>query len=710
MCQLINLYPSVRLLSHIIYLDEWRKEMASKYNWEEIDWKNMNDDLDRIVALSRYYGSDPDFVLAGGGNTSVKMGDTLYIKTSGISLADMTRDGFVALSREKVSKILVENYSKDHLLREEQVKDKLLEARIDKESGRPSVETMLHESIKYKFVVHTHPCLINGLTCAKNGKDITKELFGDKALWIDYTDPGYTLAKKVQTALVQYRASHKTDPEIILIQNHGVFVSADDTKTIKAISDQIVEKISGYASKKEYKSAFGIREQRFQAIVNDSKIKELSPALRAIFTVDGKYPVVVYDRSSAVMEFVSSEKGEELARSGSFTPDQIVYCKRSPLWVSVKSADEKVEDIVKRTKDSAKKFSDKYGYSPRVVLIQGIGMFCIGDSKRNADNSAIIYEDAVKIMKYSSPYGGPHFMNDRQSKFIDEWEVENYRRKIASGSGAMGRVAGKIAVVTGAAQGFGEGIARSLASQGAYVVVADLNLKGAQNVACSLNEQYGVGRAFAVKVDVTDEVSMSSMISEVVREYGGIDVFISNAGVVKSGSVKTLELKDFEFVTKVNYVGYFIAVKHTSPVMANQHKYDPSYMSDIIQINSKSGLQGSNKNAAYAGSKFGGIGLTQSFALELVEDGIKINSICPGNFLDGPLWSDPEKGLFVQYLKAGKVPGAKTIADVRCSYESKVPMGRGCRTEDVMHTIYYLIDQPYETGQAITVTGGQLMR
>ena len=133
------------------------------------------------------------------------------------------------------------------------------------------------------------------------------------------------------------------------------------------------------------------------------------------------------------------------------------------------------------------------------------------------------------------------------------------------------------------------------------------------------------------------------------------------------------------------------------------------YFSDIIQINSKSGLQGSNRNGAYAGSKFGGIGLTQSFALELIEDGIKVNSICPGNFFDGPLWSDPNNGLFVQYLRTGKVPGAKTIEDVKRFYEAKVPMGRGCRTADVMKAIYYLMEQLYETGQAVPVTGGQVM-
>ena len=132
-------------------------------------------------------------------------------------------------------------------------------------------------------------------------------------------------------------------------------------------------------------------------------------------------------------------------------------------------------------------------------------------------------------------------------------------------------------------------------------------------------------------------------------------------------------------------------------------------MGDIIEVNSKSGLEGSNKNFAYAGSKFGGIGLTQSFALELCEHNIKVNAICPGNFLDGPLWTDPERGLFVQYLRAGKVPGAKTVEDVKKFYEAKVPMKRGCFPEDVARAIFYAVEQKYETGQAIPVTGGQCM-
>ncbi|MGE4587835.1 MAG: SDR family NAD(P)-dependent oxidoreductase, partial [Mangrovibacterium sp.] len=165
----------------------------------------------------------------------------------------------------------------------------------------------------------------------------------------------------------------------------------------------------------------------------------------------------------------------------------------------------------------------------------------------------------------------------------------------------------------------------------------------------------------------------------------------------------------FRLMTRVNYEAYFLCAKYASAVMKIQNRYKPDHFMDIIQINSKSGLKGSNKNFAYAGGKFGGIGLTQSFALELMPYGIKVNSICPGNFYDGPLWSDPEKGLFVQYLKAGKVPGAKTPEDVKKYYEAQVPAGRGCIPLDVMRAIYYVIEQEYETGQAIPVTGGQNM-
>lgn len=274
---------------------------------------------------------------------------------------------------------------------------------------------------------------------------------------------------------------------------------------------------------------------------------------------------------------------------------------------------------------------------------------------------------------------------------------------------SIGRVAGKVAIVTGAAQGFGYEIACSLAAEGAWVALADINEEGVKAAAEKINSELDSESAIGVAVNVADVESLNAAVEAVVEQFGGIDLFVANAGVLRAGSVKTLSERDLTFVTDVNYKGYFLSVQSAAPIMALQNQAAPEVFADIIQINSKSGLVGSNKNGAYAGSKFGGIGLTQSFAMELVEDGIKVNSICPGNFYDGPLWSDPEKGLFKQYLDSGKVPGAKTFDDVKEFYESKVPMRRGCTTPDVMKAVFYLMEQAYETGQAVPVTGGQVM-
>lgn len=267
----------------------------------------------------------------------------------------------------------------------------------------------------------------------------------------------------------------------------------------------------------------------------------------------------------------------------------------------------------------------------------------------------------------------------------------------------------KVVAITGGAMGYGEGIARMLFSEGANIVIMDINEEAGRKLSSELNRQLSANRAWFIEADVTKVDSMKEAVYQTVLEFTGLDVMISNAGVLKAGSIEDLTEKEFDFVTRVNYFGYFNSVKAATPVMLTQNRVAVHNFGDIIQINSKSGLEGSKKNFAYAGSKFAGVGLTQSFAKELIQDRIKVNAICPGNFFEGPLWSDPKNGLFVQYLNAGKVPGAKTIEDVKRHYESMVPAGRGCRVEDVIKAIKYVIDQEYETGQAIPVTGGQIM-
>ncbi|MFZ1385046.1 MAG: SDR family NAD(P)-dependent oxidoreductase, partial [Propionicimonas sp.] len=318
------------------------------------------------------------------------------------------------------------------------------------------------------------------------------------------------------------------------------------------------------------------------------------------------------------------------------------------------------------------------------------------------------FTDALRVARDADRLGTVRCMDAAQRGFIENWEAESYRQSVAA-SKVAGRLTGKVVMITGAAQGFGLGIAQELITQGAQLILADLNLDGAQANADAMCTEHGPGRAVAIRMDVSDEASAQAAVAEAVAVYGGLDVFVSNAGVLRAGSIFTQSVSDFDLVTNVNYRGYFLGVRAVAPVMAAQHAVRPADWFDIIEINSKSGLAGSKANFAYAGSKFGGIGLTQSFALELVSDGVKVNAICPGNYLDGPLWTDPERGLFVQYLRAGKVPGATSIDDVRRHYEAQVPMRRGCFPADLAKAIYYIVDQDYETGQAVPVTGGQNM-
>lgn len=665
------------------------------------------DAVEQLVKLSRFYGSDPSFVLAGGGNTSVKAGNLLYVKASGVGLATIDRNGFVTLDRGRLSEIANSDFGTEVESREAKYKEAILKSRTEPEKGqRPSVESLLHHLMPGKFVVHTHATIVNALTCRAGGEKLARELFGDDILWIPFVDPGYTLGRVLKEELERYKSrGGSRGPKAILMANHGLIVSGETPQEIRKHTDEIIGKLAARLGENWKTGAFGpvTKQEHPQAVIN-----VVAPALRGLLAEGEPLKVVTFDDSEVVMSLAGSARGKEIACGGPLNPDQIVYCYSFAMWFEP-VAGETTDATVERLRAAVEAHRKASKYLPRIVLVKGVGLFAAGEDYSAADTARSLYIDTIQVMAGATRLGGISYLSKEKREFIENWEVEAYRRQIAKMGAKPGRVTGKIAVVTGAAQGFGLEIAQGFAAEGGHVALTDVNEAGAQKAAEGICAERGKGKAVGLAINVTSGESIAKCIDAVVRKYGGFDVFISNAGVLKAESVKTQSEKDFEFVTAVNYKGYFFCVQKASPVLAVQRKAKPDYTSDIIQINSKSGLQGSNKNGAYAGSKFGGIGLTQSFALELISDGVKVNSICPGNFFDGPLWSDPNHGLFVQYLRTGKVPGAKTIADVKKFYEAKVPMRRGCTTPDVMKAIFYLIEQQYETGQAVPVTGGQVM-
>ena len=648
-------------------------------------------EIQQLIEISQFYGRDSRFVIAGGGNTSYKNAEKIWVKASGSSLAAITEEGFAVLDRAKLNLMSDKVYSANAAEREEQVKNDLAGATITK-GKRPSVETSMHNVIDFAFVVHMHPTLVNGLMCANNAQADLQKLFGAKTLYIEYTDPGYVLFKKVEDAIKAFRAEDGAEPAVIWLQNHGIFVAANSIEEVKVLYTKVLdtlEKAVKFPVPSEERATCSCTEQ-------------ILPGIRMILSKEGLKTLKVR-KNALVKHFYDTEEAQaKIAKP--FTPDAIVYCKSNYIFLN----DEEPEAVLAEAAKQIPAFTAKFGYQPKVILIKGIGLVAVGDNAAQCDIILDVFEDAMKIAYYSESFGGPHPMTQAQIDFIDNWEVENYRRSVAAG-GATGRAENKTIIVTGAAQGFGEGIARCLLQQGANIVVADMNEAVGRATVERFNTLAKSNRAIFVKTNVSEIPSIENLVHETICNFGAIDAFISNAGVLRAGGLDDMTPEDFEFVTKINYNAYFYCTKVVSKVMKLQTKYAPEYYADIIQVNSKSGLRGSKANFAYAGGKFGGIGLTQSFALELAPFRIKVNSICPGNFYEGPLWSDPVNGLFVQYLNAGKVPGAKTIDDVKAFYLAQVPLQKGCSPEDVTKGALYLMEQCGETGQALPITGGQVM-
>lgn len=367
------------------------------------------DYLDSLVDISRYYGKNPAYVIAGGGNTSCKTGDELFIKASGISLASITRDGFVAMSREHLNIMEHKAYAEDTVTREEEVKQDLKRAIIRQEHLRPSVETSLHNLIAYTYVVHTHPTLVNALMCSQNAAGEVEKLFGTEALYMEYTDPGYILFKRLQSRVKEYMDLHHEAPRIIFLQNHGIFVGANSTEEIKSLYRSVTSRITAGRDMTLPSGEIRVDSNETSRIVSDYFKPEnlLCKAFRTPLS----------DHFS-----VSRERFRLISKP--FTPDIIVYCKSRYLYLERGLGKKEVLNRIEE-------FEKSSGYYPKVIIQEQAGLILVEENEKSLQTVLEVFQDMMKISYLSRQFGGPHFMTPEQIEFIDNWEVENYRRNVA---------------------------------------------------------------------------------------------------------------------------------------------------------------------------------------------------------------------------------------------------------------------------------------
>ena len=371
--------------------------------------------LEILAEISRYYGKNPDYVLAGGGNTSWKDGEALYVKASGMSLAEAATDSFVKMDRKALARIWEKQYPESSDERESAILADLMAARKPgEEKKRPSVETSLHDILPFAFVVHLHPALVNGLTCSQQGEKAAEEIFGNEAIWIASANPGYSLSKIVKVAIDDYKSKNGKAAAVIFLQNHGVFVGDNSAEGIKEIYDGIMNKIGARIKRHP---DFSKENSWLSNPLIAPQICDIRKAL-AYFTVPSEFL-----RNREITKLVK-DRASFAPVSSAFTPDHIVYAGSEPLFIEENaSADIHYE---------WEKFIKKTGRAPKIVAFQGLGVFGVGATRKAAQLARELFRDSVKIAVYSQYFGGPLFMAKDKIDFINNWEVERYRANISA--------------------------------------------------------------------------------------------------------------------------------------------------------------------------------------------------------------------------------------------------------------------------------------
>jgi NAD(P)-dependent dehydrogenase (short-subunit alcohol dehydrogenase family)/rhamnose utilization protein RhaD (predicted bifunctional aldolase and dehydrogenase) len=638
--------------------------------------------LAQLIEISRLVGANPDYVQAGGGNTSVKSPDgrTMAIKASGTALTSMRESGgWVELDIAAVLSIfdLTNLATLPTNEREARVLQHLCSAAVGGH-GRPSVESALHAMFD-RAVVHTHPVAANALNCGPGLKALLEitppgEL---PPLWIPYADPGWRLATAVKSAADAYKKEHGRSPAVLFMENHGILVSTPEASKCLALHNEWVARCERYFAPK----APSVRT--VQQMDSATLRKTMVGLRRAWREARGAPPFARLSDDPELTSAATNNAADTLA-SGSLTPDHIVYAgAHAVLADSLEELPDKLEAAL------AEKAP------PKMAVVRNVGTFLLADDPAKLDSAEALGVAAAKTLRFAAGRGGAHNLSPSSADFIINWEAEHYRARLLEMPSVP--LIGKVALVTGAASGLGCGIAQGLVEAGAAVAfcdVDDLGVKAAADSSCD------PCRTLPVHMDVTNEREVAAAFDRILRYWGGVDIAVCAAGIAPAYELVDMPVDKWRLALEINLTGYFLVAREAARVMCAQGDGG-----SMVIVSSKTGLDASKANSAYNATKSGELHLMRGWALELGPNGIRVNAVAPGNVFEGSKIWNPE------YIEAAARKRGIKPEEVIPYYTSLTALKREIKRSDVASAVVFLCSDAARciTGQTLVVDSGQVM-
>jgi rhamnulose-1-phosphate aldolase/alcohol dehydrogenase len=615
--------------------------------WEASKASEQVTGLDQLVYRSNLIGTDRRVCNFGGGNTSSKTVvkdfrgrdvEVMYVKGSGSDLASMKASNFTGLRMDDIRPL----FDKPEMPDEEMVAY-LANCMIDAKHPRASIETLLHAFLPFKHVDHTHPDSIISLCCADNGKELATEIFGDRFVWVPYIRPGFTLSKMIAEGVL-----NNPKAELVLMEKHGLVTWGETSEAAYAQTIKIITEAESFIESrvKEEQVFGGVKHASLAADVRRSIAAQVMPTIRGAVS-DAKKMILSFDDADDVLQFVGGHNSASLSQVGAACPDHLVHTKVVPLFIDWTPNADDIDGLKAKLKEGVAAYKEMYqAYfdrnkndgdvmfeaAPRVILIPGVGMINTGKSWAMSQVSGALYHRAIAVMRGATALGQFVSLVENESYNVEYWPLELYKLSLAPAEAEFSR---KIAFITGGAGGIGSETARRLVSEGAHVVLADLNLEGAEKVASEINAKYGENRAIAVKMDVTSEDMIKAAYAETSITYGGVDIIVNNAGLATSSPFDQTSLKEWNLNMNVLGTGYFLVAREAFILMKEQ-----AIGGNMVFIGSKNSIYAGKSASAYSSVKALEAHLARCIATEGGEFGIRVNTILPDAILQGSaIWN-----------------------------------------------------------------------